>query len=210
MGVSEPNWETLFASIRKRYLDLQGGDASRLQSFLSHVENLGVWEADGSFDTIIEARATFPETLFVAFATCHVDCGAAEFIVEGSTQECQRCGRLPFRHTSKEYAIKNSEGPDIAQEALQPCETHSGSSVLKIGDRVRIDRIPHNLPPDGDADGLNTSALFQRCLGRVFPIVAFNEMGFAELQVGEAIGRKPYLETIWIEPECLVVMEGPD
>ena len=114
MGASEPNWETLFASIRKRYVDLQRGSSSRLQRFLRHVENLGVWEADGSLDTMAEAQATFPQTLFVAFASCHADCGAAEFIVEGSTQECQRCGRLLFRHSSKEYAIKKSEEVDIA------------------------------------------------------------------------------------------------
>jgi hypothetical protein len=118
MGVSEPDWETLFASIRQRYVDLQGGSASRLRSFLSHVESLGAWEADGSLNTIMEAQAAFPETLFVAFATCHVDCGAAEFIVEGSTQECQRCGRLLFRHTTKEYTIKDSSESDLAREAL--------------------------------------------------------------------------------------------
>ena len=81
---------------------------------------------------------------------------------------------------------------------------------MKIGDRVRIDRIPDNLPPDGDEEGLNTASLFQRCLGSVFPILAFNELGFAELEVGEAIGRKPHDHTIWIEPECLVVVEGSD
>ena len=60
----------------------------------------------------------------------------------------------------------------------------------------------------GMSTGLNTTALFKRCLGRVFPIVAINEAGFAELEVGEAIGRKPYQSRIWIEPEFLVVVEG--
>ena len=81
---------------------------------------------------------------------------------------------------------------------------------MRIGDRVRVDRIPDSLPRDGDAGGLNTTALFRRCLGRIFPIVAFNEAGLAELEVGEAMGREPYADTIWIERECLVVLASSD
>ena len=104
--MSEPNWDVLLASIRNRYAELQGGSPSRIENFLRHVENLSIWEADATIDATLEgeaALAPFPLTLFVAFATCRADCGVAEFIVEGSTQECQRCGRLLFRHKSQKY-----------------------------------------------------------------------------------------------------------
>ncbi len=74
---------------------------------------------------------------------------------------------------------------------------------MKIGDRVRIIGAPDQLPPDGDAGGLNTTSLFWRCVGRVFPIVAFNEAGHAELEVGEVLGEPPYMSSIWIEPKLL-------
>ena len=54
----------------------------------------------------ISKRVAFPESLPIAFATCHADCRAAEFIVEGSTQECQMCGRHMFRQATKDYFSK--------------------------------------------------------------------------------------------------------
>lgn len=57
---------------------------------------------------------------------------------------------------------------------------------------------------------LNTSSVFQSCLGHVFHIVAFNELGHAELDVGEATGQEPYMSTIWIEPEFLIVIDCED
>jgi hypothetical protein len=105
---SEPNWESLLASIRTRYSELLSGSDLRLRRFLNHIENLGLWEAEGLPDASMKAVAasvTFPDSLPIAFATCHPECGATEFIVDGSTQECQRCGRLLFRHRVEEYAI---------------------------------------------------------------------------------------------------------
>ncbi len=49
----------------------------------------------------------FPKTLYVAYAVCHADCGVKELIVDGSTQECQRCGRLMFRSETQEYQRKH-------------------------------------------------------------------------------------------------------
>lgn len=79
---------------------------------------------------------------------------------------------------------------------------------MKTGDRVRIVAIPDELPPDGGPGDLETSRLFQRCLGRVFVVAGFNELGHAELEVGEVNGRAAYMESIWIEPHCLVVVEN--
>ena|SRR5437667_12575142 len=48
---------------------------------------------------------SFPERLPVAFAVCHPECGAREFIVDGSTQECQQCGANMFPTDVAEYRL---------------------------------------------------------------------------------------------------------
>ncbi len=67
---------------------------------------------------------------------------------------------------------------------------------MQIGDKVEVLRIPANLP-DGD---LQTRHLFEKCVGRVFPIVGF-QGDLLELEVGEVAGEQPYMHSIWIEPE---------
>jgi hypothetical protein len=51
-----------------------------------------------------------------------------------------------------------------------------------------------------------TPTVFQRCVGKVFPIVGFQQVGsekvWLELYVGGVMGKLPYEETIWIEPDC--------
>jgi hypothetical protein len=79
---------------------------------------------------------------------------------------------------------------------------------MKVGDQVRIVAVPASLPPDSDNGGLNTAVLFKRCLARVFPVVGLNELGYAELDVGEVTGQPSYMASIWIEPQFLVVMEN--
>jgi hypothetical protein len=51
------------------------------------------------------ADVAFPPSLHVAFAVCSRECGAREFIVDGQTQVCQRCGRLMFRTEVREYHL---------------------------------------------------------------------------------------------------------
>ena len=79
--------------------------------------------------------------------------------------------------------------------------------MVKIGDRVRLVAIPDDLPPDDEPGAMGTNGLFQRCLGRVFPVVGFNEYGYVELEVGQVNGRPPYMESIWVEPQCLMVVD---
>ncbi|MEO9876010.1 MAG: hypothetical protein ABJM26_16420 [Anderseniella sp.] len=79
--------------------------------------------------------------------------------------------------------------------------------MVKIGDRVRLVAIPDGLPPDDKAGALGINSLFQRCLGGVFPVVDINELGWAELEVGEVNGQPPYMDSIRVEPRCLVVVE---
>ena len=67
---------------------------------------------------------------------------------------------------------------------------------MKVGDKVRVLALPPGLK-NGD---LKTRTLFQKCVGRVFPIVGFqNEL--IELEVGKVVGKPSYYDTIWIEPE---------
>ena len=65
---------------------------------------------------------------------------------------------------------------------------------MKIGDLGVITGIPSTLP-----DGMGTRELFQKCLGRTFAIVGF-ENGLVELEVGEVLGEPSYMHSIWIEP----------
>ena len=94
------NLNSLIEQIKRRHNELEG--SSRENSFLLHLETMGSWEQEANWDTSIETP-TFPETINIAFAICHPDCGAAEFIVDGSTQECQKCGRLMFRTAVHKY-----------------------------------------------------------------------------------------------------------
>ena len=79
--------------------------------------------------------------------------------------------------------------------------------MVKIGDRVRLVAIPDELPPDDEPGALGTNSLFRRCLGSVFPVIGINELGYAEPEVGQVNGKLPYMESIWVEPRYLVVVE---
>ncbi|MEO1159593.1 MAG: hypothetical protein AAFW74_03925 [Pseudomonadota bacterium] len=61
--------------------------------------------------------------------------------------------------------------------------------MVKIGDRVRLVTIPDALPPDDEPGALDTNSLFERCLGRVFCVVGLNELGYAQLDVGDVNGQ---------------------
>jgi hypothetical protein len=70
---------------------------------------------------------------------------------------------------------------------------------VKTGDKVRLIGIPADVP-EGDA-ALPTKKRFQQCLGHVFVITAFNEIGWAEIEITSVTGSVS--ETIWVEPEFL-------
>jgi hypothetical protein len=65
---------------------------------------------------------------------------------------------------------------------------------MQIGDRVEVIAIPKNLP-----SGMGTQALFQKCVGQVFPVRGIDENGLLELHVGEVVGEASYMHSIWIE-----------
>ena len=81
----------------------------------------------------------------------------------------------------------------------------SGSSpievnfVMKIGDKIRVVKIP--ISAEGVSDEMGTQKLFEDCLGKVFEIKGFDDIGHIELHVGKLRGEKDYLHSVWIEPE---------
>lgn len=106
------NLDQLLARIRRRYEELEGGSDARKMSFLAHVRSLGRWESDCDYHPD-PGKADFPESLPIAFAVCDPECGRSEFIVEGSTQECQHCGSLMYRTETMEYRlVSGNASPD--------------------------------------------------------------------------------------------------
>jgi hypothetical protein len=70
---------------------------------------------------------------------------------------------------------------------------------MKIGDRVEVVAAPESLP-----SGMGTQALFEACVGRVFPIAGIDS-GLLELHVGEVVGEESYIHSIWIETSCVLL-----
>lgn len=76
---------------------------------------------------------------------------------------------------------------------------------MRPGDLVRVVSLPARLPDDAE-----TKLAFERSIGRVFPIVGITALGHAELEVGEVMGVSAFLHSIWIEPECLELVQAKD
>lgn len=71
---------------------------------------------------------------------------------------------------------------------------------MKIGDKIRVIKIPGALPDDE----LGTKSLFERCLNRTFPVVGLRDQ-LLELHVGEIVGEPSYMHSIWIEREFVEI-----
>lgn len=81
---------------------------------------------------------------------------------------------------------------------------------MKIGDTVTLIGIPSNLKDDTE---LQTRSLFEKCLGRSFPVVDIKPVEgltyqLVQLDVGHVLGKAEYLDSIWVEPEYLL-FESP-
>jgi hypothetical protein len=74
---------------------------------------------------------------------------------------------------------------------------------MKIGDIVRVTKIPADLPP-GDVP---LQTLFRGCLGKTFPIVAFDD-DLIELHVGEAFGEAPERHRIWVDAQHVKLQQA--
>lgn len=58
------------------------------------------------YPEIADEEVEFPQFLDIAFAVCSKECGNMEFLVDGSSQVCQNCGKLMFRTVTKRYQIR--------------------------------------------------------------------------------------------------------
>lgn len=64
----------------------------------------------------------FPGEIYITYAVCRKECGHAEFIVDGSTQICDLCGKAMFRTATRKYRIVASGEPDVPK----PLEEYHG------------------------------------------------------------------------------------
>jgi hypothetical protein len=76
---------------------------------------------------------------------------------------------------------------------------------VKVGDTVKLIGIPTGLPDDEE---LQTRSLFQKCLGKSFRIADLETVEglphkLVKLNVGHMLRKGDYLDSIWVEPECL-------
>ena len=73
--------------------------------------------------------------------------------------------------------------------------------TIQIDSKVRLIGVPGNLPNPPD---LPTRDIFERCLGKEFVVIGFNELGMAELDVAHVTGHRG--ECIWVEIGFLEVV----
>lgn len=74
---------------------------------------------------------------------------------------------------------------------------------MKIGDKVKVRRIPADLPKDNQA----LQTLFRGCLGKTFTVAGIDG-DLIELHVGEAFGEAAEKHQIWLEPDYLTPVEA--
>jgi hypothetical protein len=87
---------------------------------------------------------------------------------------------------------------------------HLDSVGMKIGDKIRIVKLPDGLIDD---QRLLAKSLFELCLGRVFPIrgivpVVETSGELLELHVGKVLGEASYMHSIWIESELVELIKS--
>jgi hypothetical protein len=74
-----------------------------------------------------------------------------------------------------------------------------------VGQQVRFTAIPEGIT---DSPAFKTRTLMELCLGRVFSVAEISH-GLLALDVGEVLGKASYLETIYVEPACVELVETP-
>lgn len=74
---------------------------------------------------------------------------------------------------------------------------------MKIGDKVRVLRVPDGVP----SDNKQLLTLFKGCIGKDFAIAGIED-GLIELHVGEAFGKPAEYHQIWLEPAYVRPLEA--
>jgi hypothetical protein len=99
-------FDEIIASIKKKIESLPEGSCLK-QNYMAHLRSLARKEEPMDYPTATDVN--FPESIYIAYAVCHPECGVAEYIVDGSTQECQYCGGLMFRTEVAEYMLASKK-----------------------------------------------------------------------------------------------------
>ena len=92
-----------FDEIEKRFGELN--NVCDKESLILNLKSLARWNKE-PMDYPDLTGVKFPDTIFIAHSVCHPECGVQQFIVEGGTQKCQRCGGLLFRNEVAKYKKK--------------------------------------------------------------------------------------------------------
>lgn len=72
-----------------------------IERMVLHLESISQWNIQDR--NYVEPNRGFPNNIYVAIAVCHKSCGDVQLLVDGSTQECDNCGRLMYRTETREY-----------------------------------------------------------------------------------------------------------
>jgi len=80
---------------------------------------------------------------------------------------------------------------------------------MEVGDRVKLVGMPPALPEDAE---FKTRSLFEKCLGKTFIVAGFQNVeglsyALVQLDVGDVLGEASYMHSIFVEPECLQVVQ---
>lgn len=71
--------------------------------------------------------------------------------------------------------------------------------TIETGDCARLIKIPDDIL-DGDL-----RKIFEQCLGHVFPVGHVSDT-LIDLEIGERFGRKSYMESIYVEHDCIEIV----
>ncbi len=74
---------------------------------------------------------------------------------------------------------------------------------MNVGDRVRVIKIPADLPKDN----VQLQTLFRGCLNKTFAIAGFDG-DLIELHVGEAFGKPAEHHQIWLDAAHVKAVEA--
>ena len=96
----EPEFDKIFDDIKKQYLKLKNSNDK--ESFILKLKSFAKFNEEPN-DYKEPEVINFPELIHLAYAVCHPECGVEEYIVDGSTQVCQRCGSLMYRTEVAKY-----------------------------------------------------------------------------------------------------------
>ena len=70
---------------------------------------------------------------------------------------------------------------------------------VKTGDRARLIKIPDDIVDD------DLKEIFEQCVGHVFPVGDVTDT-LVDLEIGDQFGRKSYMESIYVEFDCIEVI----